>query len=333
MLRKAWLQCALVTLIITTWVAIPPDVGAFQGDCIQPQSTGAEPAPVDCLFILRVAAGLQSCDPTPCVCNPAGIGPISALDALICLSSVTHIDVPLNCPCSGGNDCWSSPAPTCGGECGGPSEVCAPDPFYPDECDCLNPCEASAAPTCGGSCESSEPGTVCASVNFSDSGGGNSLDFCACLPPDAEFCTDATAPDCEGACVPGSVCGPAGGGACECSSLPLQGTCAQASAPTCAGTCTDGFICEDDGGSCACVDFVGQPETCFDADAPICGGACAYGDLCAIDFLGTCECFLACELGSAPACGGACDPDETCTHRVLSFGGGSLDFCECRPSE
>jgi hypothetical protein len=292
---KAWFRCALVALAITTCAAVPHDADAFLGDCVQPLTTGPDPAVGDCLFILRVAAGLQDCQPTPCICNPAGIGPISAVDALICLSLVVRLDPPLDCPCT-------------------------------------VDCEDSEAPTCGGSCETA-PGTSCVSIDVSDADGGNAISICECIPPGVELCSDATAPDCRGACAPGSVCQNAGDGACECSTLPLQGTCAQASTPSCGGTCPNGFICEDIDGSCDCVEFTGQPETCFDAEFPVCGGACALGELCAAGIVGQCECFLSCEVSSVPSCGGTCNPGHECGHRVATIGNLSLDFCACLPTD
>ena len=66
--------------------------------CAQPLSTGPAPIATDCLFILRAAVGLATCDPA-CVCAPKGALPVSATDALICLKKAVGQAVALNCPC------------------------------------------------------------------------------------------------------------------------------------------------------------------------------------------------------------------------------------------
>lgn len=315
--------------LISSFGLLPGTASAAQGDCAQPVTDGASPAATDCLFILQVTVAIQTCDPDPCVCTPKGTFPTSATDALICLQIATGLGGSLNCPCQQGNTCESSQAPTCGGTCS-PGDVCAPDPLFPSDCECLSPCEAAAAPTCNASCDDVDPGSTCRSVNFTNPGAGGTTDICVCLPPDVTFCVDAGTPDCEGVCAPGGACAEqAGGAGCECVAQQLPPVCAQASAPQCGGTCADGFLCEDVGGTCDCVQFQGQNENCFSADGPQCGGACAFGELCSVDFLGDCECFLSCEVSAAPACGGDCDPGESCVRRTLTLDGKSLDFCEC----
>jgi len=319
-----------VAFLVFLLVSVPETSPAAQGDCSQPVTNGPSPAATDCLFILQVTVAIQSCDPDPCVCAPKGSLPPSATDALICLQVATGAGGGLNCPCFTSNSCENGQAPTCGGECefGG---TCAPDPLFPDDCECLNACEASGAPACNASCEDEEPGAVCESLRFTTQGGAP-IDACLCLPAGTEFCKDASGPDCEGVCTPGTACESAGGGACTCVAQPPQPQCAQASSPSCGGICPDGFICEDAGGTCGCAAYNNQIETCFDADGPICGGTCAFGEQCASDFLGGCECFVPCEVGAAPACNGDCQDDgESCTVRNVSFGGSSLDFCECLP--
>lgn len=291
-----------VAFLIFLLVSVPGISRAAQGDCSQPVTNGPGPAATDCLFILQVTVAIQSCDPDPCVCAPKGTLPPSATDALICLQVATGAGSGLNCPCFTSNNCNSSQAPTCGGDCD-LGRICAPDPQFPQECECLNACEASAAPACNASCEDDEPGAICQSLRITTPGQAP-LDACVCLPSGTEFCTDASAPDCEGVCTPGTACEPAGGGACACAAQPAQPQCTQASVPGCGGSCPDGFICENTGGSCGCAQYQAQPETCFDAGSPTCGGTCTFGEQCAVDFLGDCECFDPCEVGAAPACNG-----------------------------
>jgi hypothetical protein len=69
--------------------------------CSQPVSSGATPVATDCLFILNVAVGLQTCSPE-CICAPTGTLPTKATDALLCLNVSVGINLPLNCPCNGG---------------------------------------------------------------------------------------------------------------------------------------------------------------------------------------------------------------------------------------
>jgi hypothetical protein len=73
-------------------------IGA-QGDCSQPVSSGDNPVASDCLFILNVAVGIQTCTPEACVCDPTGDGNATATDALTCLNKAVSGDVPLLCPC------------------------------------------------------------------------------------------------------------------------------------------------------------------------------------------------------------------------------------------
>jgi hypothetical protein len=64
--------------------------------CSQPVSTGAGPVASDCLFILNVAVGLQTCG---CECDPNGDFKQTATDALTCLNIAVGVDLPLDCPC------------------------------------------------------------------------------------------------------------------------------------------------------------------------------------------------------------------------------------------
>jgi hypothetical protein len=52
----------------------------------------------DCLFILRTAVASVLCVPE-CICAPKGSLPVSATDALLCLTSVVGAPVALDCPC------------------------------------------------------------------------------------------------------------------------------------------------------------------------------------------------------------------------------------------
>lgn len=83
----------------TTSTTIPSNL-----KCAQPISTGAAPVASDCLYILNVAVGAQSCTPDACVCDPGGDGGASATDALLCLNVAVGGSAPLNCPCGGGGN-------------------------------------------------------------------------------------------------------------------------------------------------------------------------------------------------------------------------------------
>ena len=80
-------------------LALSAPAGAGQGDCSQPLTTGARPAASDCLYILRVAVGSQTCEPE-CICAPRGMGSATATDALLCLKFAVGGDVPLDCACT-----------------------------------------------------------------------------------------------------------------------------------------------------------------------------------------------------------------------------------------
>jgi hypothetical protein len=75
---------------------------ADQGDCAQPVSSGPNPVATDCLFILRAAVGLLTCDPL-CICDPnASGGNPNATDSLVCLNAAVGVPDLLNCDCGGG---------------------------------------------------------------------------------------------------------------------------------------------------------------------------------------------------------------------------------------
>jgi cytochrome c553 len=82
----------------TTTTTLPGNL-----NCAQPVSSGAAPVASDCLFILNVAVGAQTCTPEACVCDPTGDGSVAATDALLCLNVAVGGGAALNCPCGGGN--------------------------------------------------------------------------------------------------------------------------------------------------------------------------------------------------------------------------------------
>lgn len=89
-----------VAVIALAGAAVP--AGATDAEvCSAPQSGGPQPVASDCLFILTVAVGLNTCSPE-CVCIPTGTEPASASDALLCLNAATGQPVTLACPCEGG---------------------------------------------------------------------------------------------------------------------------------------------------------------------------------------------------------------------------------------
>ncbi len=66
--------------------------------CAQPSSSGPTPIATDCLFLLNAAVGLAVCTPE-CICAPKGALPVSATDALVCLTAAVGGNVELRCPC------------------------------------------------------------------------------------------------------------------------------------------------------------------------------------------------------------------------------------------
>jgi len=220
--------------------------------------------------------------------------------------------------------CFSSPTPTCGGDCPA-GEFCTDDGFG---CDCIPGCEGEEAPFCGAGDCTTRPGWVCQNVQIALPALGESDQFCECLPPDIQLCEDTAASGCDGVCSPGQVCEDNGG--CTCSAQPAQGSCAEADQPACGGTCGTGQICAPSGQSgCACVSS--GFETCFDQSGPSCGGSCFGGALCAADIFGGCECFSPCELGDPQTCGGgSCvESGDPCVHIQATVGGETLDLCSC----
>jgi hypothetical protein len=94
-------RAAQLALVLVCALFLPAPGFSAQGDCAQPASNGAVPSVSDCLFILRTAVGITTCDPA-CICAPKGTLPTSASDALLCLRKAVGQDVTLNCPCDGG---------------------------------------------------------------------------------------------------------------------------------------------------------------------------------------------------------------------------------------
>ena len=87
----------LAVSLILSWCTNSVAIAA-RGDCSQPFSNGLGPTASDCLVILRVAVGSQTCSPA-CVCDPSGGSGVTASDALICLKKAVRQDIALHCPC------------------------------------------------------------------------------------------------------------------------------------------------------------------------------------------------------------------------------------------
>jgi hypothetical protein len=91
----------LVGAFVSLVVVVPGQrVLAAQGDCGQPVSSGDGPTATDALFVLRVAVGLDSCE--PCVCDVDGSGATTAGDALLALKVSVGEGLPLACVSCGG---------------------------------------------------------------------------------------------------------------------------------------------------------------------------------------------------------------------------------------
>jgi hypothetical protein len=146
------------------------------------------------------------------------------------------------CACTGLPlpSCDDATAPACGGICPTAGEICQASG---DTCACqvvtLPQCDSAAAPLCGGLCPTGE---ICQSVGES----------CECGAPGVPACTSALSPTCGGLCDIGQAC-VASNDTCSCLQLPVP-TCAEATAPLCAGTCAIGSLCQDaGGGACQCT--------------------------------------------------------------------------------
>src|SRR5689334_22924879 len=91
-------RIATSLLLIASLASAAPALAA-KGDCSQPVSSGTGPLTSDCLFILKVSVGSQTCDPA-CICAPQDGVPVLASDALRCLRKAVGQDVALACGCS-----------------------------------------------------------------------------------------------------------------------------------------------------------------------------------------------------------------------------------------
>ena len=86
-------------LALVLFLACSQPAFAAKGSCGQPASNGATPLASDCLYMLRAALGVGSCNPT-CICdlNASGGNP-TASDALSCLKTSLGVPGLLDCPC------------------------------------------------------------------------------------------------------------------------------------------------------------------------------------------------------------------------------------------
>jgi len=91
---RSWLPSACFAAFAS--LAAVPSVDAANGDCGQPLSNGASPTATDALFILRVAVGVDACD--PCICDTDDSGSTNATDALRTLRSAVGVPVSFACP-------------------------------------------------------------------------------------------------------------------------------------------------------------------------------------------------------------------------------------------
>jgi hypothetical protein len=121
----------------------------------------------------------------------------------------------------------------------------------------------------------------------------------------------------------------------DCSNASLGGpTCAEnGDAPTCGGTCPPGSACgSPDLLACQCIP-ANQP---CGGTAPVCNGECPVGEVCGstggLPYPG-CGCIPAAS-GMAcgetyPQCGGACPTGLGCFGVSFSFGGTTINGCQC----
>jgi len=246
----AFLFTIWITPVITVMTA--RSTLADQGDCGQPVSTGTDPQVVDCLFILRVAIGEETCGSDPCICDTSASGATTATDALICLwVAVGHIVQP-TCSCTGTTvmtatttstilepgACGGAVAPACNGTCLSANQVCVADTF--GGCICRN--LGCGALVTGGRCDGLCPsGSACVF----------GVEGCRCSA-NVGPCDSATAPTCNGTCPSGSYCrvDPVDATGCECYAV---GCGDLVGAPTCLGTCPIGSVCDEQDSMCTCV--------------------------------------------------------------------------------
>ena len=261
---RIWLLAAAAFTMIL--FLVPSRASAAQGDCAQPASTGSGPTASDCLFILGVVVGSQTCDPS-CICAPGGSLPPSATDALVCLRRAVGQQVELNCPCTsgtsvttvtttvttttstsstvttvpGGFTCGDAASPLCDGDCP-PGSACltfaqgVPCSCVPFDCGALAP-----APTCFGLCPDNQ---VCISQG----------ETCTCASTVQDQCSDQLVPlTCDGQCPPGSFCSVTNPIAAECECIAIACGQNQFGPPTCYGECPQGMACVDIDNNCNCM--------------------------------------------------------------------------------
>lgn len=276
---------------------------AGQGDCSQPVSTGPAATATDCLFILQAAVGAQTCTPE-CICAPTGNLPISATNALFCLSAVVTPGAPLNCPCD--TPTSTSTSTTLGGTTTTSTTVGATTTTTLEQCPAqFTVAEAGVAIPCRCLDEGDEPKCDGTCPEFQACRPDFELGGCFCEPL---ACGDYEGPpECYGLCQDsGDRCVDVDGD-CECvdkdnpvcddlrasslaSDVPVAAVCTaacgDAQAPQCDGGCPDGQFCHDIfSGGCGCVDV-----TCGSfGGPPICAGVCPPNTAC-VDFGGTCGC-------------------------------------------
>ena len=122
---------AVCVAVLVGLMSLASPASAGQGDCAQPVSAGLAPVASDCLFILNVAVGSDTCSPE-CACAPKGTLPATASDALVCLSIAVGGTAPLACPCPVETTTTTSTVTT----------TTLPDPCIPNPCQNGGECNA-----------------------------------------------------------------------------------------------------------------------------------------------------------------------------------------------
>ncbi len=154
--RLPFLAAALLVVLLS----VARSAAGAQGECSQPLSMGPAPVASDCLFILGVAVGLQTCTPQACVCDPTGDGNATASDALVCLNKAVGNPIMLQCPCGPTTTTTTTTIPN-DANCTNDGFCNANDDCVCSDCDddlfCSNPanCENN------GSCNTFTEGCVC----------------------------------------------------------------------------------------------------------------------------------------------------------------------------
>jgi hypothetical protein len=295
----------VVTLIVSVAlvsIGWRGDALAVQGDCNQPVSTGSSATATDCLFILQAAVGAQICSPE-CICAPTGNLPISATNALFCLTAVVTPGTPLNCPCQTTTSTITTT--TLGGTTTTSTTVGATTTTTLEQCPAVI-----------------VPGEVGVPVP------------CGCIDSGSEGF-----PQCDGTCDEDEACVPDfEEGGCYCEEF---GCGLYEGGPQCYGLCDDDDKCVETAEGCECVDEddprcdeddLSSPAVagdvpvaaictaqCGDATAPQCNGGCPAGQFCHDIFSGGCGCVqVTCgSFAGPPLCAGVCPPPAVC----FDFGG------------